>query len=106
MTRAKRKKGKGKENEQRSLSEQAVTESEPTDPVKLNAFGKALVLTAAGLAIGVVELIVFSAAATVFQIEINVATMPTNWLVVFYGLFLIPGICFFWAFAHLFDLFE
>lgn len=80
--------------------------AEPPEPAKLNAFGRALVLTVIGVAIGVIELVLFSAAANFFAVAMNVATMPTNWLVVFYALFLVPGVCLFWASAHLFNLFE
>jgi hypothetical protein len=77
-----------------------------SEPEKLNAFGKAMLLTSMGLVIGVIEIVLFSATAAFFDVAVDVNTMPTNWLIVFYALFLIPGICFFWASAHLFNLFE
>ena len=65
-----------------------------------------MVLTSVGLAIGVIEIVLFSAIAAFFGVAVDVQTMPTNWLIVFYALFLLPGVCFFWASAHLFNLFE
>ena len=80
--------------------------AEPAEPAKLNAFGKAMLLTSMGLVIGVIEIVLFSAIATLFGIAVDVNTMPINWLTVFYALFLFPGICFIWASAHLFNLWE
>ena len=80
--------------------------ADPSEPAKLNAFGKALVLTSMALVIGVIEIVLFSAIAEAFGVAVDVKTMPTNWLIVFYALFFIPGVCLFWAAAHLFNLFE
>ncbi len=55
------------------------------EPVELNAFGKALVLTTYALAIGIIELVLFSPIAGIFGARVDVNTMPTNWLVAFYG---------------------
>jgi len=82
------------------------TKEGPSEPVKLNDFGKALVLTSYGLAIGVIELVMFSAIAGLNGVSVDVSTMPTNWLVAFYGIFVLPGIFLFWAAAHLFNLWE
>lgn len=94
---------------QKKNEAQATPPSKPDvsdEPVRLNAFGKALALTSMALVIGVIEIVLFSAVAELFGVAIDVKTMPTNWLVVFYGLFLLPGVCLFWAAAHLFNLFE
>ena len=95
-----------KDTDQPDGSAQQQVTAKNRKPVKLNDFGKALVLTSAGLAIGVIELVLFSAVAGLFDVTVDVKTMPTNWLVVFYGLFLLPGVSLYWALAHLFNLFE
>lgn len=51
---------------------------------------------------GLVELILFSWLAYFFGVEVNVTKMATNWLVAFYALFIIPGVCFFLAFIAIF----
>ena len=102
-----RKKGRKKKDSDASSAEPASVEPpKPPEPMELNAFGKTLVLTVYGLAFGVFEIVSFSTAARLYGVAINIETMPTNWLVVFYALFIIPGIFLFWAFVHLFNLFE
>ncbi|HEY3327302.1 MAG TPA: hypothetical protein VGK14_09025 [Novimethylophilus sp.] len=104
MTRTK----SSKEKQPVAKATDAATE-EPqgkSEPVKLNDFGKALVLTVCGLAIGVVEIVLFSTFANIYGIAISTVTMPTNWLIVFYALFVVPGVFLFMAFAHLSNLFE
>lgn len=66
--------------------------SAPPKPVKLNALGKALLLTSMGVAFGVFELIMFGAAASLAGVDPRLATMPTLWAVAFYSMFLIPGV--------------
>jgi len=61
-------------------------------PKRLNALGRAVVLTSMAVAVGVSELIVFSGVATVFSVDVNPSTMPVAWLIVFYALFLVPGV--------------
>lgn len=80
--------------------------SKPQKPRKLNPLGKALVLASCGLSFGVIEIVYFSLLANWNDVAVNVQTMPIHWLVVFYALFVIPGIFLFWAAAHLFNLFE
>jgi hypothetical protein len=75
---------------------------ESSKPVKLNRFGRAFFATAIGVAIGIVELILFSAAAGYFGVAINLATMPLNWQVGFYTLCVLPGLCFVYAFLYTF----
>lgn len=87
-------------------SARPVAAEQAPEPKKLNAFGKALVLSAMGLCIGVIELVLFSFFAAVGGVAIDLATMPITWQVAFYAIFIVPGICLFWAAAHLFNLFE
>jgi TRAP-type C4-dicarboxylate transport system permease small subunit len=102
-----RKKGRKKRDPDVSSAELASAEPpKPPEPIELNAFGKALVLTAYGLAFGVIEIVSFNFVARLYGVAIDVETMPTDWLVVFYALFIIPGLFLFWAFVHLFNLFE
>lgn len=48
-------------------------------------------LTSMAVAFGVIELVLFSAVAGLFGVTVDVNTMPTNWLVAFYALFLVPA---------------
>jgi hypothetical protein len=70
--------------------------------VTLNRFGRALVWTTIGVGVGILELILFSWTAHFFGVVIELAKMQTNWLVAFYTLFVIPGVCFFFAFVTIF----
>lgn len=94
------------ETTQAASTPSASLPAEPSKPVKLNALGRALVLTSMGIAIGVVELVLFSTAAAFMGVEVNSATMPTNWLVVFYALFLLPGVCLVFAFFNIVSVLE
>ena len=88
------------------MSEPNAEEKPSSVSRRLNPFGYGIAYTAMGVAIGLIELIVFSGAAAAFNVEINLDTMPLNWRVGFYAMLPLPGVCFFWAFAHLFNLFE
>ena len=85
---------------------ESQVEKKASEPAKLNAFGNALVLSAMALAIGVIELVLFSSVAGLFGIVVDINTMPTNWLIAFYAIFILPGVCLFWASCHLFNLWE
>lgn len=58
----------------------------------LNNFGTAVVLTSIALAVGVVEIVLFSAVANYFGIAVDTNTMPSNWRAVYFALFLVPGL--------------
>jgi hypothetical protein len=102
--------------EMKKLAEQAPKANDPstqsTSPPEqeerkpLNGFGRALVLTSYAFVVVVIEVVLFSAVASIYGIEVNVSTMPTNWLVVFYALGLIPGLMLFMAFAFLTTMFD
>lgn len=81
-------------------------QSEPEERATLNGFGRALVMTSVALVFGVVEIIIFSAVASMYGVAVNVHTMPTNWTIVFYSLFVIPGLCLLMAIAHFTTMFE
>jgi hypothetical protein len=82
---------------------------EPTPsetPKRLNAYGRALAFTSMALVFGVIEIVLFSAVAALFGVDVSIATMPLAWLIVFYSLFLIPGLCLFIALMHISSMFE
>lgn len=87
-----------------TAKDESASSATPAPP--LNNFGTALVLTALALVIGVVEIVLFSVAARFFGVAVDVNSMPTNWLVVFYALFIIPGLLFFRAFLSITNMFH
>lgn len=105
MVRDRSARGKRKE-----ASEQPAEEAAPavstTEPKPLNALGRALILTSMAVAFGVIELVLFSAVAGLFGVTVDVNTMPTNWLVVFYALFLVPGLGLLFAFFNIVSVLE
>lgn len=76
--------------------------SGPEKPLHLNRFGRALAFTSLGVVIGLVELVLFSWVAHFAGVDVNVTTMTTSWLVAFYALFLVPGVCLLYAFLTIF----
>jgi len=67
---------------------------------------KALILTIMAIVIFVIEIILFKAVAYMFGVAIDVNTMSLVWSIVFYSLFLIPGLLLFFALNVVLTLFE
>jgi len=74
-----KKKSKNKmkiKNDSAQVIEQTTAEQIETKP--LNGFGKSLVLASMGLGLYIIEIVPFSFIAHLFNIELNLETMPIN----------------------------
>ncbi len=85
-------------------TEDGAAPPHPSPP--LNNFGTAVVLTSLALAIGVVEIVLFSAVANYFGVAVDSHTMPSNWHAVYLALFLIPGLLLLRALMSISDMFH
>jgi hypothetical protein len=64
---------------------------------KVRPLYNAFIQTIAAVLIFLIELIVFSWLAYVFDVKVDISTMPLNWLIGFYALLVIPGLLLFFA---------
>lgn len=94
-----RKKSGIKSTPKTSTTAAATTNKE--DSVEYSAFFKATVLTAMAFVFGVIEIIIFSWIASAFNVKVDANTMPLNWQIGFFSLFLIPGILLFLALLNI-----
>jgi hypothetical protein len=88
---------------QEKQSDQAAGSEDMRQP---GALMRALVCISMTLLVGVAEVVVFSWIASMYGVEVEPKSMPTNWLIVFYGMFLLPGYFLFLAAAHLSTVME
>jgi hypothetical protein len=65
-----------------------------------------LIFIVTAIIIGLIELIVFSAIAHFFGVKVDLDTMTLLWKIVFYSLFVIPGILFIYAFMVFTTMFD
>ena len=104
------KKAKSSEKLKGKTSSPSIVPNESTVPVEpslpLNNFGTALALTALALIVGVIEIVIFSVVANFFGVVVDAHTMPTNWQVVFFLLFLLPGLLLFRAMMSISNMFH
>ncbi|MFO0321677.1 MAG: hypothetical protein ACK504_04525 [Bacteroidota bacterium] len=93
----------GKSNETPTLetSKDDITKREPQPPMI-----RILVFLVTAIIIGLIELIIFSAIAHYFGVKVDLNTMTLLWKIVFYSLFVIPGILFVYAFLVFTTMFD
>lgn len=82
--------------EARPIKEKEEIDDEESMPFML----RILLLVVYAVAIFIVEIILFSVVAHFFDVNIDLATMPLIWKVVFFALFFIPGVFLFLAFLQ------
>jgi hypothetical protein len=83
------------------------TEVKPENQKKSHGpFMNAFVLTIMAVVIGIIEFILFSWFAYMFGVVVEFGKMPLIWNVVFYSLFLIPGVLLFLALINILGTFE
>jgi len=81
--------------------EKGVSNATHTERPKLNALGRAFLLSSMAVALIVIEVVLFGLVASLFGIDVNVNTMPIPWLIVFYALFLVPGVLLWFALLNM-----
>lgn len=95
---------KNKKRKSSAISQEQKNEKD--EPVKYSAFFRATVLTAMAFVIGIIEIVIFSWIASYFNIGIDINTMPLNWKVGFFLLFLIPAVLLFLALINITSQFK
>ena len=83
-----------------SAEQVAIPNDKPDEPIP--PFMRALAQVAVAFLVFVIELFVYSAAAYAFNVKIDLNTMPLNWRVGFYSLFVVPGLLCLLGFINIF----
>lgn len=82
-------------------SKEESTKREPQPPMI-----RILIFLVTAIIIGLIELIIFSAVAHYCGVKVDLSTMTLLWKIVFYSLFVIPGILFVYAFLVFTTMFD
>jgi hypothetical protein len=80
-------------------SQDVGTEDKKVEDKPMPTMLRVIVLSLTGVIIGLIELIIFSGFAYFCDVTVDLATMSLVWKIVFYSLFVVPGIFFWFAFC-------
>jgi hypothetical protein len=96
----------------KSRKPERIAKSETTKPAPdeetnaekpMGPYGRAAALTAMACVILVIELVAYSWIASLFKVKVDLNTMPLNWTVGFWILFLVPALLCFLALINIFS---
>lgn len=93
---AKGRKSKHSKKPEGSKPEPPVADDKPPGP-----YLRAATLTAMAFLLFVVELVIYSWIARLFKVSVDLSTMPLNWEIGFWSIFLVPGLLCFLAFINI-----
>ena len=105
--RRKRKIATNKENnKEKNIGNSEIDEKKESTEKTLDPLQKAFILCILAAIVGVVEVIIFSWIAHAFGVEMNLKTMPSNWIWAAGFLLLIPGVLLLYAILFITSVME